>query len=37
MTDSTVNGDSEANDESKVEKVQSQDLGSIDEADRDLK
>lgn len=27
----------EANDYSKVEKVQDQDLGSIDEAERDLK
>ncbi len=35
MTDPTVNGDGEVNDESKVAKVQ--DPGSIDEADHDLK
>lgn len=36
MTDPTVNGDGEVNDESKVERVQDQDPGSIDEADHDL-
>ena len=37
MTDPSVNGDCEVNDESKVEKVYDQDMGSTDAADCDLK
>ena len=37
MTDPMVNGDGEADKESKVEKVQGQDSGSAGEAERDLK
>ncbi len=36
MTDPTLSGDGEANEESKAERVQVQDPKSLDEADRDL-
>lgn len=36
MTAPTLSGDGEANEESKVERVQDQDPKSIDEVDRDI-